>query len=222
LADFFAATRPGSREQPKKSKARDQVLALRKRNYSVYDISRDLKERGISLSATGVREILVEEGFAPLPRRLDEERPVSAGPTTEAVADVRSFELLPCEFKFWTRQLGSKPQHLVFDSQLTAYEQLDRLDQNGIIFITLRRRSAKLIAEIDSLPPSAWRAVNLDVPNRKYRTPKVYEQKVCLRKFTYRQIYIKDLSHDLPTILISNDKKSTMPQLSPWKSRLAR
>src|SRR5712672_477597 len=115
--------------------------------------------------------------------------------------------------KFWTRQYGSPPQHLVFDSKLTTYEQLDRLDQEGITFLTLRRRSENMIAEIDDLPPSAWRAINLDVPNRKYRTPRVYEQKVCLRKINYRQFFIKDLGHDLPTILLTNDKKSTMRQL---------
>jgi transposase len=98
LPEFFAATRPGPREQPKKNKARDQVLVLRKRNYSIYDISRSLKERGISLGPTAVREILAEEGFARLPRRLDEERPASIGPTAEAVADVRSFVLAPREF----------------------------------------------------------------------------------------------------------------------------
>jgi hypothetical protein len=392
LPDFFATTRPGPREQPKKSKARDQVLALRKRNYSIYDISRALKEQGSPLSTTAVREILAEEGFAPLPRRLDEERPTWIGPTTEAVADVRSFVLSPREFttklgglflflpdlirldcealarnaklpssrmipaehalraslalklwsierkshvmalvadqglalfcglnampkksflaeyssritpqkvahlltawhaqlagetilsgesfnldfhsvpyfgehplveshylskrsrrqpsiltflaqdassqvfcysnadirkgeeakeifrfiRFWTRQHGKPPQHLVFDSKLTTYEQLDRLDQEGIIFITLRRRSPKLIAEIDNLPPSTWRTIDLDVPNRKYRTPKVYEQKVCLQKSTYRQLFVKDLGHDLPTILLTNDRKSTLPQL---------
>src|SRR5258707_15300790 len=115
--------------------------------------------------------------------------------------------------KFWTRQYGSPPQHLVFDSKLTTYEQLDRLDQEGNTFLTLRRRSDNPIAEIDDLPPSAWRAINLDVPNRKYRTPRVYEQKVCLRKINYRQFFIKDLGHDLPTILLTNDKKSTMRQL---------
>ena len=98
LPDFFTTIRPGPREQPKKSKARDQVLALRKRNYSIYDISRALKQQGITLSATAVREILAAEGFAPLPRRLDEERPVLIGPTTEAVADVRAFALSPREF----------------------------------------------------------------------------------------------------------------------------
>jgi hypothetical protein len=115
--------------------------------------------------------------------------------------------------KFWTRHHGSPPQHLVFDSKLTTYEQLDRLDQEGITFLTLRRRSENLIAEIDDLPPSAWRTINLDVPNRKYRTPRVYEQKVCLRKSLYRQFFIKDLGHDQPTILLTNDRKSTVRQL---------
>src|SRR5215470_13242761 len=393
LPDFFATTSPGPREQPKKSKVREQVLALRKRNYSIYDISRALKEQGTPLSAPAVREILVEEGFAPLPRRLDEERPAAVGPTREAVADVRDFVLSPREFttrvgglflfvpdlvrlkcealaqkanlpgsrmipaehalraslalklwsierkshvmalvadeglaffcglnvmpkksflseyssritppkvshllagwhgqiagekilsgeslnldfhsvpyfgehpaveshylskrsrrqpsiltflaqdadsqvfcysnanirkgeeaeeivrfiKFWTHQHGSPPQHLVFDSKLTTYDQLDRLDQQGITFITLRRRSPNLLAEVNDLPPSAWRTANLDeIPNRKYRRPQFYEQKVCLRKCTYRQFFIKDLGHDEPTILLTNDRKSTARQL---------
>src|SRR5262249_52298726 len=81
--------------------------------------------------------------------------------------------------KFWTRQHGKAPQYLVFDSKLTTYEGLDRLDEAGIIFITLRRRSPALLKEIAELPPSAWRTVTLDVPHRKYKTPRVYEQKAC-------------------------------------------
>src|SRR6201998_46131 len=388
--EFFSATRPGRRDHPKKSRAHDQIIALRKRNYSVYEISQALKEQGTSLSATAVREVLMAEGFAPLPRRLDEERPSRIGPQVQAVANVNDFVLTSREFatrmgglvlfipdlvqlecdalaqaakrpgsrmipaahalraslalklwaierkshimalvadeglalfcglnampkksflaeyssritprkvehllaswhglltgetilsgqsfnldfhsvpyfgdhpiveshylskrsrrqpsiltflaqdadsqffcssnpdtrrggeaeeispfiKFWPRQHGRPPQHLVFDSKLTTYEQLDRLDQKGITFITLRRRSPTLIAEINDLSPSAWRTINLDVPNRKYRTPKVYEQKVCLRKCTYRQFFIKDLGHDLPTILLTNDRNSTVP-----------
>jgi transposase-like protein len=52
LPEFFAAMRPGRREQPKKSRAHDQIVALRKRNYSVYEISQALKEQGMALSAT--------------------------------------------------------------------------------------------------------------------------------------------------------------------------
>jgi hypothetical protein len=115
--------------------------------------------------------------------------------------------------KFWERQHGCLPQHLVFDSKLTNYEQLNRLDQRGILFITLRRRSRNLLAELSDLPTSAWRTVNLDVPNRKYRTPQLYEQKVRLLDCTFRQFFIKDLGHDKPTILLTNDSKSTAAQL---------
>ena len=350
LPEFFAATRPGRREQPKKGRAHDQIVALRKRNYSVYEISQTLKEQGMALSATAVREVLAAEGFAPLPRRLDEERAVRIGPNAQAVANVGEFVLSPREFTtrtgglflfipdlvrldsdawaqaaklpgsrmipsahalraslalklwaierkshvmalladeglalfcglnampkksflsgyssritpqkverllalwhaqvagdvftgaslnldfhsvpsfgehplveshylakrsrrqpsilvflaqdasaqvfcyanadirkgeeadeifrfidFWERQHGKAPQHLVFDSKLTTYAGLDRLEAAGITFITLRRRSPKLLAEVADLPASAWRTVELDVPHRKYRNPR--------------------------------------------------
>src|SRR6266403_491633 len=98
LPEFFASGHQGPRERPKKSRAHEQIIALRKRNYSVYEISRTLKEQGTPLSATAVREVLAEEGFAPLPRRLDEERPDLVGPTTEAVANVKDFVLTEREF----------------------------------------------------------------------------------------------------------------------------
>ena len=98
LPEFFATAHRGPREQPKKSRAHEQIVALRKRNYSVYEISQALKEQGTPLSATAVREVLAEEGFAPLPRRLDEERPARVGPNAEAVANVQDFILTEREF----------------------------------------------------------------------------------------------------------------------------
>ena len=391
LADFFPATRRGRRAQPKKSRARDQIVTLRKRNYSVYEISQALKEQGKTLSATAVREVLVAEGFAPLPRRLDEERPVRIGPSAQAIANVHDFVLAPREFTtrmgglflfipdlvrldgdalaqaanlpgsrmvpsthalraslalklwaierkshimalvadeglalfcglnsvpkksflseyssritpqkvarllalwhaqvtgeaftgeslnldfhsvpyfgehplvqshylakrsrrqpsilvflaqdadaqvfcytnadirkgeeadeifrfidFWKRQHGKAPQHLVFDSKLTTYAGLDRLDAAGITFITLRRRSPKLLAEVADLPASAWRTVELDVPNRKYRNPRFNEHKARPLQRTYRQFFITDLGHDEPTILLTNDERTTVKNL---------
>jgi hypothetical protein len=77
LSEFFIPAHSRPREQPRKSRAHEKIIALRKRNYSVYEISQALKEEGMALiiSATAVREVLANEGFAPLPRRLDEERP---------------------------------------------------------------------------------------------------------------------------------------------------
>jgi transposase len=392
LPEFFATAHPGPRGQPKKSRAQEQIVALRKRNYSVYEISQTLKEQGTPLSATAVREVLAEEGFAPLPRRLDEERPIRVGPNAEAIANVHDFILTRREFitrvgglflfvpdlvrldgdalalgaklpgsrmipaahalraslalklwaierkshvmalvadeglalfcglnampkksflseyssritpqkvsrllalwhaqlsgenlfagqslnldfhsvpyfgehplveshylskrsrrqpsilaflaqdadsqvfcysnadirkgeeadeifrfiDFWKRQYGKAPQHLVFDSKLTTYQGLDRLDVAGITFLTLRRRSPSLLAEVSHLPPSAWRTITLDLPHRKYRTPRVFEQKARPRERTYRQFFITDLGHDEPTVLLTNDAKSTAKKL---------
>jgi len=95
---FFTSTRPGPRSQPKKSAARELIIELRKQNHSVYEISEALKEQNCPLSPTAVREVLKEEGFAPLPRRLDAERPDRPRPTIEPIADVRNLSLAPRTF----------------------------------------------------------------------------------------------------------------------------
>jgi hypothetical protein len=390
---FFAARRRGPQAQPKKAAARDLIVALRKQNASVYEISATLKERDRPLSPTAVREVLKAEGFAPLPRRLDEERPDVPRPTTEAVADVRAFSLAPRAFPtrfgglllflpelvrlevaelaaaarlpgsrmipadhalraclalklwsverkhdvmalvadeglglfaglnvspkksflaeyshridhartlrllaawhdhlagtdlfvgdsfnldfhsvpyygahpvverhyvsarsrrqpsllvflvqdvdsrafcyanadlrkgeeaeevfrfiaFWQRtHQGHLPRHLVFDSKLTTYAGLARLDELEIPFITLRRRSPQLLKEIVLLPRSAWRVAELDIPTRKYQTPRVYEQPVRLAGRDFRQLFIQDLGHDEPTILVTNQRQVPAKQL---------
>ena len=111
--------------------------------------------------------------------------------------------------KFWKRAQGSLPRHLVFDSRLTTYEGLARLDQMHIPFITLRRRSPKLLKEIVLLAPSAWRTVHLDVPTRKFRTPRFFQQNVWLAGRKFRQFFVQDLGHDEPTILVTNQLQAT-------------
>ena len=91
--EFFISQARGPREQPKKSKAHDLAVALRKQNHSVYEIAEALKAHQMPLSPTAVREVLRADGFAPLPRRLDEALPARGGPTVEPVADVRRFAL---------------------------------------------------------------------------------------------------------------------------------
>ena len=107
---------------------------------------------------------------------------------------------------FWKHTHGELPRHLVFDSKLTTQRGLARLDQMNIPFITLRRRSRKLLQQVYGLPPSAWRTLELDVPTRKYRTPRVYEQTVALAGRRFRQMFIEDLGHEEPTILLTNQR----------------
>ena len=91
---FFATPRAGPRTTSRKLAARVHAVALRKKNHSVYEISARLKaDHKIVLSPTAVREILRQEGFAPLPRRRDDERPQEPRPTVEPVADARVFSM---------------------------------------------------------------------------------------------------------------------------------
>ena len=118
--------------------------------------------------------------------------------------------------RFWTRQTGKAPPHLVFDSQLTTYGNLAALHKRGITFITLRRRTPALIREMALQPRAAWRTVHLDVPHRLYQTPKVIDQRVRLRPYgtePLRQLFIKDLGHEQPTVLLTNDLHATPPAL---------
>jgi hypothetical protein len=131
-------------------------------------------------------------------------------------ADLRKGEEAEEIFRFvafWKKHHGENPRHLVFDSRLTTYAHLARLEHAGITFITLRRRSAALLAEVADLPPSAWRRVSLDVPARKYKTPRVFEQPVELAGATFRQLFVLDLGHEEPTILLTNDRHTTQAKL---------
>ena len=101
----------------------------------------------------------------------------------------------------------------MFDSRLTTYANLARLEKMGITFITLRRRSPALLKEIALLPRSAWRTVELDVSARKFRTPRVFEQTIPLAGESFRQLFIQDLGHDEPTLLLTNDRRTSAAKL---------
>jgi hypothetical protein len=47
--------------------------------------------------------------------------------------------------EYWKQRTGRLPEELVFDSKLTTYGNLSRLDKLGIQFITLRRRDPKML-----------------------------------------------------------------------------
>lgn len=113
--------------------------------------------------------------------------------------------------EFYLERTGTYPRELVFDSQLTTYEKLDWLGQQGIRFLTLRRRSRQMLARIYALPPSAWTRVQLRSLTRKYRTPRVLDERTKLNGYQgeIRQLSIIELGHEEPTILLTNDFSST-------------
>jgi hypothetical protein len=386
---FFLTTeqRKAPPPAPKKNLTREQIIALRKRNLSIYDIADALTREGSSISSSMVGTILKEEGFDKLPRRRDEERPPTTKPEIAAVADATQLDLTPRRFKtkfgglflflpylvdlsfnriigqadlpgstmipaahavrsllalklfgnarhthfmshvfdhglglfaglnvipkrsflteyscrvdpdrypklmrywfnavskfglargvsfdldfhtipfhgedalvqkhyvskrsrsqkgvlaflaqdsekrvfcyanagvrkeehndeilrfveFWKQRTGRYPEELAFDSKLTTYANLNQLNQRDIKFITLRRRTRKMLRQIYQLPLSAWRQIELKNVKRAYRTPKVLDQRISLTDYDGQLRQLTDLGHEDPTLLITNHLRS--------------
>src|SRR5437867_11534946 len=63
-AGFFQTPRPGPQHAPARDRVRELVVAMRKRNLSVYDIHDELAAAGNPLSINSLSLLLREEGFA--------------------------------------------------------------------------------------------------------------------------------------------------------------
>jgi len=116
---------------------------------------------------------------------------------------------------FWKNRTEKLPEELIFDSKLTTYANLSRLNEMGIRFITLRRRSEKMLQRIHQAPLSAWRRVELEGVTRLYRTPRILEDRVSLAGYEgpIRQISVIDLGHEEPTILLTNQLQRSASRL---------
>lgn len=116
---------------------------------------------------------------------------------------------------FWKQRTGRLPEELIFDSKLTTYANLNLLNQQGVHFITLRRRSPQLLRATLNMPPSAWRRIELDSLARQYKTPRILDEQITLRDYTgpLRQITITDLGHEEPTLLLTNQLRRSAAKL---------
>ena len=399
---FFIQPRKGPHHAPKRDPIRDHVIAMRKQNFSLYDISEALKAEGHSLSPVAISLRLKEEGFARLPRRYDDERPDTPRPTAAAVADVRRLDLRPRQLRtkfgglflfvpylaaipfdklldeaglpsskkipaahairallalklfgnarhshvmsavfdeglalfaglngmpkraflteyscriapacypvlmrlwhdavstlglqygtsfdldfhtipfhgedalvqkhyvskrsrrqkgmlaflahdadtrvfcyanghlrkeehndemlqfvtYWEQRTGHVPNELIFDSKRTTYTNLNQLNQKGVDFITLRRRSQKMLAAIAQRPASAWRRVDLQNVSRAYRRPRILDEKVHIKGYDgpIRQWTVADLGHEEPTLLLTNQmRRAASTRIERYAKRL--
>jgi hypothetical protein len=117
--------------------------------------------------------------------------------------------------EYWRQRTGKLPEELVFDSRLTTYANLARLDELGIAFITLRRRPPDLLEQVRALPASAWRRIELDGLARAYRTPRIVDEKITLEGYAgpIRQITVTDLGHEEPTLVLTNQLQRSAAKL---------
>ena len=107
---------------------------------------------------------------------------------------------------YWNNATGSDPGLLVFDSQLTTCKILGQLSGRGISWLTLRQRGKTELARLDALPASAWKTAVIARSGR-YRRPRLHEDMVKLTDISskVRQIAVKNIGRDEPTLIITND-----------------
>jgi transposase len=114
----------------------------------------------------------------------------------------------------WRKLTGRWPALLVMDQKVTTQPVLAELNKRRIDFITLRMRSPALVRHIEALPASAWRTVRLD-RDGAYRRPKVVDEQTTLSAYpaTIRQLTIRGLGREAPTVIITNNQTRTAKQV---------
>jgi transposase len=107
---------------------------------------------------------------------------------------------------YWRHATGEDPGLLVFDSQLTTYKVLDELTARGIRWLTLRQRGSTELARLAALPAGQWKTATIARSGR-YRRPQLHEDMIKLKDVDtkVRQLAIRNIGRDEPTLLIAND-----------------
>lgn len=102
---------------------------------------------------------------------------------------------------------GSSLKYLVFDSKFTNYQNLKKLDDDDIKFVTIRRRGKNLVEEINKLPSAMKKKVHVMNADGKGRTLTVNDQNIFLKGYeaTIRQISITGHGKIKPALIITND-----------------
>ena len=109
--------------------------------------------------------------------------------------------------EFWHGLTGHDPEWLYFDSKLTTYPELSRLNERGVFFVTIRRRGAGLLQQLLRRPASDWTSAVIDIPKRRQKQIRYLEQAVSLRDYAgeVRQIAVTGLGRKAATLFLSNN-----------------
>jgi hypothetical protein len=117
--------------------------------------------------------------------------------------------------EFWHEVSGQDPRWLYFDSKVVPYAELNRVNQRGIRFITIRRRGAAVMRRLQTLPASAWQRAVIDIPKRRHKHIHFVEEIIHLNDYdaAIRQVAVAGLGREQPTLLLSNDFDETARSL---------
>jgi len=98
-------------------------------------------------------------------------------------------------------------KYIIFDSKFTNYENLSKLDDRQIKFITIRRRGKNLVNRFNQMPKNNWKTFRVECAGNKNRTIKAIDETIFLKGYNkqIRQICITGHGKIKPAIIIVND-----------------
>jgi hypothetical protein len=102
------------------------------------------------------------------------------------------------------------PLWLYFDSKLTTYSELSKINQRKkpqVWFVTIRRRGSRILQRLAKLPASTWQRAVIDIPRRRHQNIQYVDQRVTLPGYEgeIRQVAVKGLGREHPTLFLSNN-----------------
>ena len=108
--------------------------------------------------------------------------------------------------EFWHALTGHYPQWLYFDSKLTTYAELSRLNEVGVYFATIRRRGTSIVKRLRARPAGDWTAAVIDIPKRRHKHIQYLEEEVTLPGYAgvLRQTAVTGLGREQPTLFLIN------------------
>jgi len=117
--------------------------------------------------------------------------------------------------EFWHGLTGRDPEWLYFDSKLTTYPELSRLNERGISFVTIRRRGVDLLKQLQQRPATDWTGAVIDIPKRRQKRIRYFEQAVLLTDYTgeMRQIAVTGLGREAATLFLTNNFQASPRQM---------
>ena len=74
-------------------------------------------------------------------------------------------------------------KYLVFDSKFTNYENLSKIDDDNVRFITIRRRGSNIVERLNSLPKSSWKTIRIERAGNKKAAVKVIDEVIFLKGY---------------------------------------
>lgn len=110
---------------------------------------------------------------------------------------------------FWKNGRGTAPKMLIFDSKLTTYENLNKLnkDKENIKFLTLRRRSKSILERAENIPEEKWQRIKVERTKGQSQLIRVHDGRSTLHRYEgeVREIILTDHGRQKPTFLVTND-----------------